>query len=73
MRAWQVCKNGEPEVALQLLEVDPPQPDPDEVQIRVETVAPALPDVFLCRGVYPQCLKICGQIIKSKILDKPEN
>ena len=53
MRAWQVEQHGEPEDALRLVDVDLPEPGPGEVRIRVGAATLALPDVMMCRGVYP--------------------
>ncbi|MBW2143040.1 MAG: NADPH:quinone oxidoreductase family protein [Deltaproteobacteria bacterium] len=53
MRAWQVNKHGEPEEVLQLVEKEVPEPGPGEIRIRVAAVSLGLPDVFMCRGIYP--------------------
>ena len=53
MRAWQVNKLGEPEEVLKLVEKDVPEPGPGEIRIRVAAVSLGLPDVFICRGIYP--------------------
>ncbi len=53
MHAWQVNQNGEPYDVLQLVEKDVPEPGPDEIRIRVAAVSLGLPDVFMCRGIYP--------------------
>jgi NADPH2:quinone reductase len=34
-------------------EAEIPEPNPDEVRIRVDAAALGLPDVFMCRGIYP--------------------
>src|SRR5260370_6926306 len=53
MRAWQVQDMGEPIDVLHLVELDPPQPGPGQVRIRVVAAGIGLPDVFMCRGTYP--------------------
>jgi len=53
MRAWQVRGVGEPLDVLHLIELEPPQPGPGQVRIRVTAAGIGLPDVFMCRGTYP--------------------
>ena len=53
MRAWQVQDVGEPIDVLHLVELDPPQPGPGQVRLRVVAAGIGLPDVFMCRGTYP--------------------
>ena len=53
MRAWKVLRHGEPGEVIALDEADIPEPNPDEVRIRVDAAALGLPDVFMCRGIYP--------------------
>lgn len=53
MRAWKVLRHGEPGEVIVLDEADIPEPNPDEVRIRVDVAALGLPDVFMCRGIYP--------------------
>jgi len=53
MRAWKVQRHGEPGEVIALGEADVPDPDSDEVRIRVDAAALGLPDVFMCRGTYP--------------------
>ncbi|WP_297081519.1 NADPH:quinone oxidoreductase family protein [uncultured Demequina sp.] len=52
MRAWRVTTLGEPSEALQLDEIETPQPGPGEVLIRTRAVSANFPDVLLCRGLY---------------------
>jgi NADPH2:quinone reductase len=52
MRAWQIVRHGEPEVALRRVDTPLPDPGPGEVRIRVEAAALGLPDVFMARGSY---------------------
>ena len=52
MRAWKVQRHGEPGEVIALGEADIPEPNPDEVRIRVDAAALGLPDVFMCRGIY---------------------
>ena len=53
MHAWQVQGAGEPIDVLQLVDLEPPQPEPGQVRIRVEAAGIGLPDVLMCRGTYP--------------------
>lgn len=53
MRTWQVHEYGEPDEVLRLVETEAPEPGHGEISIRVAAVSLNLPDVFLCRGVYP--------------------
>jgi NADPH2:quinone reductase len=53
MRAWQVQGAGEPLDVLHLVELEPPEPGPGQVRIRVTAAGIGLPDVFMCRGTYP--------------------
>jgi len=53
MRAWQVHQYGEPLEVLRLVEKKVPEPGHGEIRIRVAAASLGLPDVFLCRGVYP--------------------
>jgi NADPH2:quinone reductase len=53
MRAWQVQGAGEPMDVLHLIELEPPEPGPGQVRIRVTAAGIGLPDVFMCRGTYP--------------------
>ncbi|MGP0032691.1 MAG: NADPH:quinone oxidoreductase family protein [Acidimicrobiales bacterium] len=53
MRAWQVQGAGEPIDVLHLVELEPPQPEPGQVRIRIEAAGIGLPDVLMCRGTYP--------------------
>ena len=52
MRAWQLNELGEPADQLQLVEVDPPQPRPDQVLLDIEAVGLSFPNVLMCRGEY---------------------
>jgi NADPH2:quinone reductase len=53
MRAWQVRAHGEPMAALALVDADLPEPGPGQVRLQVRAAALGLPDVLMCRGVYP--------------------
>jgi NADPH2:quinone reductase len=53
MRAWQVQGAGEPIDVLHEVDVDPPEPAPGQIRIRVTAAGIGLPDVFMCRGTYP--------------------
>jgi NADPH:quinone reductase len=52
VRAWQVVRHGEPESALELVDVPRPEPGPTDVRVTVAAAAVGMPDVFLCRGSY---------------------
>jgi NADPH2:quinone reductase len=52
MKALRVHELGEPEQVLQLEEVEPPEPRPGEVRLRVHAAALNFPDVLMCRGEY---------------------
>jgi NADPH2:quinone reductase len=53
VRAWEVQAAGEPASVLHRVERDLPEPGPGEVRIRVTAAGLGLPDVLMCRGVYP--------------------
>jgi NADPH2:quinone reductase len=53
MRAWQVQAAGEPIEVLHAVELDVPEPGPGQLRIRVTAAGIGLPDVFMCRGIYP--------------------
>ena len=53
MKAWMIQAHGEPLEAISPCETEVPEPNPDEVRIRVDAAAIGLPDVFMCRGTYP--------------------
>lgn len=53
MRAWQVNGQGEPKEILKQVEIDLEPAGPGQLNCHVIASALALPDVLLCRGVYP--------------------
>jgi NADPH:quinone reductase len=53
MRAWQVQGVGEPIDVLHEVDLEPPEPGPGQLRIRVTAAGIGLPDVFMCRGTYP--------------------
>jgi NADPH2:quinone reductase len=53
MRAWQVQGAGEPTEVLHLVDLDPPEPGPGQLRVRVGAAGMGLPDVLMCRGSYP--------------------
>ena len=53
MRAWQVQTAGEPAEVLRQVDIPPPEPGPGQVRLRVTAAGIGLPDVLMCRGVYP--------------------
>lgn len=70
MRAWQVTGHGEPSDVLRLGEVPVPAVGPDDVLIRVRTVAINFADVLLARGEYQERpdlpfipgVELCGDV-----------
>jgi NADPH2:quinone reductase len=52
MRAWQLDELGDPYEKLKLVDVEPPAPGPGDVQVAVEAVGVAFPDVLMCQGRY---------------------
>src|SRR5215467_3147208 len=52
MKALRVHELGEPEQVMQLEDVEPPEPRPGEVRLRVHAAALNFPDVLMCRGEY---------------------
>jgi NADPH2:quinone reductase len=53
MRAWRVTGQGEPNQVMELAEVELGEAGPGELVVKVAASGLALPDVLLCRGVYP--------------------
>ena len=53
MKAWQVRQHGEPQAVLRTVDTELPKPGPGQVRLRVKAAALGLPDVLMCRGVYP--------------------
>ncbi len=54
MKAWQVRRHGDPEQALELAEVEEPEPGRGEVVVDVEAAALNFFDILLCRGEYQE-------------------
>jgi len=52
MRAWRVVQLGEPEDALQLIDLAVGAPGPAQVVVEVEAASVNFPDLLLCRGQY---------------------
>jgi NADPH2:quinone reductase len=72
MRAWQVNEHGEPNDALRLVDLPPPPLGPGQVRIAVRAAAVGLPDVFMCRGVYPLTphgLFVPGQEVAGEVIE----
>jgi NADPH2:quinone reductase len=53
MRAWRVTGQGEPIEVMERAESELGEPGPGELVVKVAASALALPDVLMCRGVYP--------------------
>ena len=72
MRAWQVNEHGEPNDALRLVDLPPPPLGAGQVRIAVRAAAVGLPDVFMCRGVYPLTphgLFVPGQEVAGEVTE----
>ncbi|OIH85484.1 alcohol dehydrogenase [Arthrobacter sp. UCD-GKA] len=52
MKAWTVTRLGEPVDALQLADIEVPEPGAGQVLVRVLASAANFPDVLMCRGIY---------------------
>ncbi|MFF4349834.1 NADPH:quinone oxidoreductase family protein [Streptomyces sp. NPDC001530] len=52
MQAWQVHQLGEPSEAMQLQEVERPQPGEGQVLLKVRAANINFPDALMCRGHY---------------------
>jgi NADPH2:quinone reductase len=52
MKAWRVVRHGKPSTALELLELDTPEPGPGEVRLRVRATALNYNEVDGCHGRY---------------------
>ncbi|MCP3938555.1 MAG: NADPH:quinone oxidoreductase family protein [Actinomycetia bacterium] len=73
MRGWQLVELGEPEDVLCLGDMDDPQPDPDEILIRVEATNVNFADILQCRGTYQEKpelpftpgVETCGIVVES--------
>lgn len=52
MKAWRVVRNGKPSEALELLEVERPEPGPGQVRARVAATACNFNEVDGCHGRY---------------------
>jgi NADPH2:quinone reductase len=64
MRAWQVGRQGEPADVLERVDLELPAPGRGQARIRVAAAGLGLPDVLMCRGVYPLTPAlpfVCGQ------------
>jgi NADPH2:quinone reductase len=64
MRAWQVVGRGEPGAVMVQADLDVPEPGPGQARVRVAAAGLGLPDVLMCRGVYPLTPPlpfVCGQ------------
>jgi NADPH:quinone reductase len=53
MKAWQVQGAGEPADVMRMVERQLPDPGPGQVKIAVSAAGIGLPDVLMCRGIYP--------------------
>jgi NADPH2:quinone reductase len=70
VKAWQVVENAEPRKALRLGDVEPPQPGPGQLLVRVVASALNFPDVLLCLGTYQlrpplpftPGMELCGEV-----------
>lgn len=53
MRAWRVDRPGEPSEVLSLIDVPIPEPGPGQIRVRATAAGIGLPDVLMCRHIYP--------------------
>lgn len=53
MKTWRAQEFGDPQTVLQRVEVDPPEPGPGEVAVKVAACGVGLPDLLMVRGGYP--------------------
>jgi NADPH2:quinone reductase len=53
MRAWRVTGAGEPNQVMELSDIPLGDAGPGELVVKVAASGLALPDVLLCRGIYP--------------------
>jgi NADPH:quinone reductase len=75
MKAWQVAEHGEPEDVLRLVDVDPPEPGPGQLLVKVKAAALNFPDVLLCRGQYQiqpplpftAGVELCGEVVGGEL------
>ena len=56
MRALQVSKNARPSEALEVVEVDVPEPGPGQVQVALRAAGLNFIDVYFRTGLYPRPL-----------------
>ncbi len=74
MRAWVVEGSGAPQEVLHLVDRDAPDPRAGTFSMRVGAVGIGLPDVFMCRGIYPlgpsqgsftPGQEVCGTVVEA--------
>jgi len=73
VRAWQVSAKGEPQDALELVEVPRPEAGPGQLLVRVRAATANFPDVLMCRGTYQvrpalpfsPGLELCGEVVEA--------
>jgi NADPH:quinone reductase len=72
VKAWQVIRHGEPQDAMELVEVPIPAPGPGQLLVRVLAAAANFPDVLMALGTYqvrpplPFCpgVELCGEVVQ---------
>lgn len=52
MKAWQYLEHGTPSIVLNLIDLDPPEPGPDQVLVEVDAAAVNFADGLIVRGTY---------------------
>lgn len=72
MKAWRVSEVGEPIDVMTLVDVEPPEPGPEQLVVRVLASSVNFPDALLCRGDYQikptlpftPGIELCGEVIQ---------
>jgi NADPH2:quinone reductase len=70
MQAWRVTRHGEPADVLEQVDLKVPPPGPGQAAVRVTATGLGLPDVMMCRGVYPLTPPlpfVCGQEVTGTV------
>jgi NADPH:quinone reductase len=73
VKAWQVIRHGEPQDAMELVEVPLPAPGPGQLLVRVLAAAANFPDVLMALGTYQvrpplpftPGVELCGEVVQA--------